>query len=435
MHNARVKVPFFKKKKRDLEEEVAALRHEIDVLRRKSAAIPGKNHEVLLVLARALRDSASIEEFADAAIAAVIAELKASQGAVIVEKQGELAVLAARTAKRALAPAQFNWSRAIATGAAVEGTVVATHTASEDKRFKASASVMRYGLESVLALPLLRGMERAGCLYLQAPPGGFAPLEATALLAMADLISVAISRLESEKETTRRAKLEAIGLAAAEIAHDLRSPLATAEFALGLLKPGSDGDAKAVVRLKGALARAKELSTGLVGLATGRARAPDLARQKVAPVIEEHARAVEEELRSSEISLEKTLDPEVEAVFERSALLRILENLTRNAQRAMPEGGHIELRCGPAGPGEAELSLADTGPGIPPERLATIFQLGDEPDSSTGLRTRGGGLGLVLIQELIVAMGGSIQASSEPGKGTRFTIRLRSEALAPREQR
>lgn len=95
----------------------------------------------------------------------------------------------------------------------------------------------------------------------------------------------------------------------------------------------------------------------------------------------------------------------------------VLYNLMRNAQLAMPEGGELILVTRVDGPW-AVLEITDTGCGIEPEHLEKIFT----PFFST--RRGGTGLGLPMARRVIDSLGGTIGVESEPGKGSRFTVRL-----------
>src|SRR5262249_31088877 len=159
-------------------------------------------------------------------------------------------------------------------------------------------------------------------------------------------------------------------------------------------------DEKALGRARAALQRAREVASGLVGLATGRAQPPRPRPERLAEIIQEHAKLLGDELAGSGIAVELELDRTLKASVDRSALVRILDNLTRTAQRAMPEGGKLVLGCREMVSGEQRRAVAwvaDTGPGIPADRLASLFQLTDD------LASRGG-LGLVLVRDLVESL-------------------------------
>lgn len=99
------------------------------------------------------------------------------------------------------------------------------------------------------------------------------------------------------------------------------------------------------------------------------------------------------------------------------ALKQVLLNLFINAQQAMDPGGELMIRTARQGR-RAVITVNDTGRGIAPERLATLFR----PYQSS--RSSGMGLGLATAKKIIEAHNGSISVHSEPGKGTSFTIGL-----------
>jgi signal transduction histidine kinase len=88
-----------------------------------------------------------------------------------------------------------------------------------------------------------------------------------------------------------------------------------------------------------------------------------------------------------------------------------------NAEQALPSGGAITLQA-VVELNQVCLSLIDTGPGMSAEVLAKVF----EPFFST--KTAGSGLGLPTTRKIVEAHGGCIEAQSDVGKGTKFTIRL-----------
>ena len=123
-------------------------------------------------------------------------------------------------------------------------------------------------------------------------------------------------------------------------------------------------------------------------------------------------------LEKSLITIRKNYDPRLPPVeADAAALLRAFLNVTRNAVQMMPAGGTVTITTR-RNEEEAEVVIADTGPGIAPEVLPAIFApfVSHRPD--------GTGLGLAATQRIIVEHGGRVEAQSEIGKGARFIFHL-----------
>ncbi|MDE2487330.1 MAG: response regulator [Alphaproteobacteria bacterium] len=101
---------------------------------------------------------------------------------------------------------------------------------------------------------------------------------------------------------------------------------------------------------------------------------------------------------------------------------QILYNLVSNALK-FTEAGSVAIKVGRKG-GALVLTVSDTGIGIAPDKLASLFQKFEQADPSTTRRYGGTGLGLAICRDLAEMMGGGISAASEPGKGAVFTARL-----------
>lgn len=117
------------------------------------------------------------------------------------------------------------------------------------------------------------------------------------------------------------------------------------------------------------------------------------------------------------------------AILDPTRVRQILINLLNNAIKFSKAGGEVELRVGalPAVEGEPaalKFQVHDQGIGMTPEQLERIFLPFQQADTSTTRRFGGTGLGLSITTRLVKAMGGSIEARSELGRGSHFTVRL-----------
>jgi signal transduction histidine kinase len=99
-------------------------------------------------------------------------------------------------------------------------------------------------------------------------------------------------------------------------------------------------------------------------------------------------------------------------------------NLLENAIRYSPEGSSILLALNHDGAGRARVTVTDSGPGIPEDELALVFDRFHRADSSRTRDTGGFGLGLAISRALVQAYGGTITAASKTGQGTSMTVEL-----------
>jgi len=141
----------------------------------------------------------------------------------------------------------------------------------------------------------------------------------------------------------------------------------------------------------------------------------------LAALVAEAADAFEAAAAFKGIALEsRIVAAPLPASFDHDRMLQVLGNLISNSLKHTPEGGTITL-VGERDGGDVRLTVDDTGSGIPAEALASVF----ERFYQVGGSERGGlGLGLYISRCLVHAHGGSIQAESKAGTGTRMCVRL-----------
>ena len=145
----------------------------------------------------------------------------------------------------------------------------------------------------------------------------------------------------------------------------------------------------------------------------------------LASLVEEVLVLAEKDLSKHRVAVEKKFHGRPRAAVVPAQIEQVLLNLIINARQAMPRGGQlkIEVRDNPRTQ-MVELSVADTGVGIPPERLRLIFEpfyTTKEPDA----HGHGGtGLGLSVCRQIIEQHQGRIRVESLIGKGSTFTVKL-----------
>ncbi|HVX38289.1 MAG TPA: PAS domain-containing sensor histidine kinase [Gemmatimonadaceae bacterium] len=116
-------------------------------------------------------------------------------------------------------------------------------------------------------------------------------------------------------------------------------------------------------------------------------------------------------------------DERAEAVADAAKVEQIALNLLSNAVKFTPEGGRVTTRCSAAN-GEVSLSIIDTGPGVPPERRAEIFEPFVQLGRTLNAPAEGTGLGLAISRDLARAMHGDLTVIGGPEGGAQFTLTL-----------
>jgi signal transduction histidine kinase len=124
----------------------------------------------------------------------------------------------------------------------------------------------------------------------------------------------------------------------------------------------------------------------------------------------------------------------LEAFADPAHVETILTNLVANAVAATPPGGFVHLAPVTA-PGQAGISVSDTGVGIAEQHLPFIFDRLYRVESGRDRRSGGSGLGLSIVRRLATLLGGRVTVRSEPGVGSTFTLWLPARPVASRRPR
>ena len=123
-----------------------------------------------------------------------------------------------------------------------------------------------------------------------------------------------------------------------------------------------------------------------------------------------------------EITINTGIEPLMPVAGDVDRLEQVFSNLLDNAIKNTPARGEVRIEAGNSTRGIIQVTITDTGPGIPPEQLNYIFE---RYYQASGLRS-GYGLGLAIAKEIVTGHGGNIEAESNPGEGTRFMVTLPS---------
>lgn len=249
--------------------------------------------------------------------------------------------------------------------------------------------------------------------------------------AMAERLQSTVAALEAAQrraEESLRAKRELV----ANVSHELRTPLALIRGHVeSLLMRGGDGDDARRREYLAVIERETEQLSRLIDdlftLSTGEAGALplQLAEVSLADVVAEIASSIGPiARRERQVTIVTAAYPGLPSVWaDRHRVVQVIANLVRNALRHTPEGGLIALRAEPCDRW-VQLTVEDTGEGIPPEQLPRVFERFYRGDESRARSSGGTGLGLAIVRELVEAMGGDVSVESTLGRGSRFSFRL-----------
>jgi two-component system sensor histidine kinase PilS (NtrC family) len=229
----------------------------------------------------------------------------------------------------------------------------------------------------------------------------------------------------AEEELARVDRLAALGTLSAQLAHEIRNPLAAMRGAAQMLAEGGDS-AQATGKLTGIVIREADRLTALVEDFLRFARPSEPKHQSTA--VDELVRQVLEAMRvdplADRVAVEEQLVPLI-AQVDPDQLRQVVINLVRNALAAAGPGGEVKVSLAEA-ENAARLEIWDSAGSIEERDLPRLF----EPFFTK--RPGGTGLGLSTVHSIVTAHQGRISVSSSPGRGTTFSVTLPRERVQVR---
>lgn len=225
----------------------------------------------------------------------------------------------------------------------------------------------------------------------------------------------------SQQIAQRRDRLASLGTSAVVFAHEVGNPLqgifGTLEFIETQFERRQIVDPSWLSMIQGAMREVDRLR-GLLRDFRSLANPQELDLQiaDLAKIIEEVLAQQKFACRAASIAVKLECEnPLPPVALDAAKITQVILNLCKNAVEAMPNGGRLSIRVYPSGP-MIVMEIADSGVGVPGD--VDVFQLFKTTKSG------GSGLGLPIVQQIVSAHKGRVNYTTEPGRGTTFTINL-----------
>jgi signal transduction histidine kinase len=270
------------------------------------------------------------------------------------------------------------------------------------------ASIPIFLRESIVAVVLLHWKEKRPSFR-----------EVELLLPFLDGIGLAVENLRQQQRIMRREHFATIGELAAGLAHEVRTPVGVIKGAAQFLsREARSGDREFLDIIVEEADRLNGVVTEFLEYAR-----PSMRKPQTFSLREPVERAVSRLLRERSASMGavrrhvQIAEPAPRVNADPAEIERVVYNLLTNAVEAMPCGGSLTVRVASGG-GGARIVVEDTGLGISDSDRPHLFR----PFFTT--RERGVGMGLAICRRVAEENGGSVSAESNPGKGSRFTVKL-----------
>ncbi|HZO84995.1 MAG TPA: GAF domain-containing protein [Verrucomicrobiae bacterium] len=282
------------------------------------------------------------------------------------------------------------------------------------------------GLISLISVPLLFRGEVIGVLNVYTgQPYSFSNEEVRILSALADLSAIAIEKarlyeriVDVEEHLRQNEKLSALGLLAAEVAHEIRNPLTVMKMlyhSMDLKFAPDDPRAKDAEIMGQKMNLMNRIVEKILDFA--RHSEPHLQPVNLNKLIDDLGLLTRHKLRNQNIQLEKDLDPALPQVMaDPTQLEQAFLNLTLNAVEAMSNGGKLRIATR-KNDSSVEVEFQDSGEGMTPDQTQHAFT-----SLLNTTKAKGVGLGLAIVGRVVEAHRGQTSIQSTKGQGTTITL-------------
>jgi signal transduction histidine kinase len=370
----------------------------------------------------------------------IFRSIEADRGCIMLKNpsDGQFEPQAARWRDEANAHEKIAVSRTVMDYVLREKQGVLVSDATQDERFSAGQSIVRFGIREVICVPMKGRHETLGVLYLDTrssardlvernnPTGKFTEDHLALAIAIGHQAALAVEETRYHHALVHSERLAAIGQTIAALSHHIKNILQGLRSGSDILKMGLTDKNDACLQQGWKMIeknQAKIYDLVMDMLSFSKEREPAIEETDLNGVVGEVLELLDGRVRELGVRLETRLDDNLPAVpVDPEGVHRALLNILTNALDA------VEGRKNPrvavvsvVDPDHAwvRLLVIDNGPGIPPDKIQDIFK----PFVSTK-GSRGTGLGLAVSRKIIREHGGDIVVQTQPGKQTTFAVRL-----------
>ncbi len=303
-------------------------------------------------------------------------------------------------------------------------------------RYQAADIARDEGLVALLSVPLLYGGNAIGALSIYTGQAyNFSNEEVKILSALAELSAIAIQKTrlyertaDAEELLRQNEKLSALGLLAAEVAHEIRNPLTVMKMlyhSLDLQFPPNDPRHRDAQMLGEKMDQLNRIVERILDFA--RTPSPQLVRVDLNRILDELGLLVRHKLKHQNVKWICRPEAGLPTIAGDAAQLeQAFLNLILNAAEAMPNGGTITLTSGKVfapenspSPTHVMVEFTDTGQGMSPEQQRSAFT-----SMLNTTKPQGTGLGLAIVRRVVETHHGELKLKSRRGHGTTVTVLL-----------
>jgi signal transduction histidine kinase len=303
-------------------------------------------------------------------------------------------------------------------------------------RYQSVEVARRGGLVSLLSVPLVFAGQAIGALSVYTgEPHVFSNEEVRILTALADLSAIAIEKarlyeriVDVEEQMRQNEKLSALGLLAAEVAHEIRNPLTVMKMlyhSLDLNFSARDPRSRDAQIMGEKMEHLDRIVDQILDFA--RTSDPQMVPVDLNELIEELGLLTRHKLTQQSIQLVRKLDEDLPVVMaDATQLEQAFLNLILNAVEAMPAGGKLTIVSRPlrlprssAGPTHVSVEFRDTGHGMTRDQRKRAFT-----SLLNTTKRKGTGLGLAIVARIVEAHRGTVEVKSTSSRGTAIAVTL-----------